>query len=331
MSGMRRREFFTLLGGTAVGWPLAARAQQTGKLPTVGFLSGASAHEFAHLAAAFRQGLNDAGFGDGRNVAIEYRWADGDYERLPALAAELVRQPVNVLVTSGGTPSLRAASAATRTIPVVFVAGNDPVKLGLVASLSRPGGNLTGVYLLTTALAPKRLGLLREVVPTAPFVAALVNPANPSTEAQLDDIQQGARSIRLPIHIVRARTGQELDAAFAELTERRAGALLVAADPFFNSRREYIVALAARRAIPAMYEWREFALAGGLMTYGPSLVDGYRQAGTYAGRILKGENPADLPVTQAATFELVINLKTAAALGLTVPNSMQLLADEVIE
>jgi putative ABC transport system substrate-binding protein len=205
------------------------------------------------------------------------------------------------------------------------------VKLGLVASLSRPGGNLTGVYLLTTALVPKRLGLLREVVTTAPFVALLVNPANPSTEAQLDDIQQAARSINLPIHIVSARTGQELDAAFAELTERRAGALLVAADPFFNSRREYIVALAARHAIPAMYEWREFALAGGLMTYGPSLVDGYRQAGTYAGRILKGENPADLPVTQAVKFELVINLKTATALGLTVPNSIQLLADEVIE
>ena len=306
------------------------RGQQR-KVPLVGFLSGASAHEFDHLAAACRQGLNDAGFGEGRNVAIEYRWADGDFERLPALAAELVRQPVDVLVTSGGTPSLRAASAATKTIPVVFVAGNDPVKLGLVASLSRPGGNLTGVYLLTTALVPKRLGLLREVVPTAPFVALLVNPANPSTEAQLNDVQQAARSINLPIHLVRARTGQELDAAFAELKERRAGALLVAADPFFNSRREYIVALAARHAIPAMYEWREFALAGGLMTYGPSLVDGYRQAGTYAGRILKGENPADLPVTQAVKFELVINLKTATALGLTVPNSMQLLADEVIE
>ena len=324
-----RREFITLLGGAAA-WPSAVRAQQS-KVPVVGFLSGASAHEFDHLAAACRQGLNDAGFGEGRNVAIEYRWADGDFERLPALAAELVRQPVDVLVTSGGTLSLRAASAATKTIPVVFVAGNDPVKLGLVASLSRPGGNLTGVYLLTTALVPKRLGLLREVVPTAPFVALLVNPANPSTEAQLNDVQQAARSINLPIHLVRARTGQELDAAFAELKERRAGALLVAADPFFNSRREYIIALAARHAIPAMYEWREFALAGGLMTYGPSLVDGYRQAGTYAGRILKGENPADLPVMQAAKFELVINLKTATALGLTVPNSMQLLADEVIE
>jgi putative tryptophan/tyrosine transport system substrate-binding protein len=327
---MRRREFITLIGGAVAAWPVVARAQQP-KMPVVGFLSGASAHEFAHLAAAFRHGLNDAGFGDGRNVAIKYRWADGDYGRLPALAAELVRQPVDVLVTSGGTPSLRAASAATKTIPVVFVAGNDPVKLGLVASLSRPGGNLTGVYLLTTALVPKRLGLLREVVPTAPFVALLVNSANPSTEAQLNDIEQAARSINLRIHIVRARTGPELDAAFAELAERRAGALLVAADPFFNSRREYIVALAARHAIPAMYEWREFALAGGLMTYGPSLVDGYRQAGTYAGRVLKGENPADLPVTQAAKFELVINLKTAATLGLTVPNSMQLLADEVIE
>jgi putative tryptophan/tyrosine transport system substrate-binding protein len=327
---MTRREFITLLGGVAAAWPVATQGQQPA-MPVVGFLSGASPNEFAHLAAAFRQGLNDAGFGDGRNAAIEYRWADGDYERLPALAAELVRQPVDVLVTSGGTPSLRAASAATKTIPVVFVAGNDPVKLGLVASLSRPGGNLTGVYLLTTALVPKRLGLLREIVTTAPFVALLVNPANPSTQAQVDDIQQAARSINLPIHIVRARTGQELDAAFAELTERRAGALLVAADPFFNSRREYIVALAARHAIPAMYEWREFALAGGLMTYGPSLVDGYRQAGTYVGRVLKGENPADLPVTQAAKFELVINLKTAATLGLTVPNSMQLLADEVIE
>ena len=315
---MRRRKFITLLGGAAVSWPLAVRAQQP-TMPVIGFLSAASAREFAHLVAAFRQGLSETGYADSRNVVIEYRWAEGHYDRLPAFAAELVHRPVTVLFTSGGTPSMQAASAATTTIPVVFVAGNDPIKLGLVASLNRPGGNMTGVYMFTTQLESKRLGLLRELVPTATMVAVLMNPTGPATQAQLDDVERAAHAVNLPTHIVRASSDRELDTAFATLIQLRAGALLVASDVFFNSRRDHVVALAARHAIPAIYEFREFAMAGGLMSYGTSLTDAYRQAGTYAGRILKGEKPADLPVVQATKFELVINLKTAKKLGLALP------------
>jgi len=327
---MRRREFIILFGGAAGAWPLAARAQQP-VMPVIGFLSSVSPGPWAHLVAAFRQGLSETGYVEGRNVAIEFRWAEGQYDRLPALAADLVARQVAVLVATGGTMPIRAAKAATTKIPIVFTIGGDPVQLGIVASLNRPGGNITGVNVFTSEMDAKRLGLIHEMVPTAALIAVLINPKNPNAETQSKDIPEAARSVVQRIRILTATTERELDAAFKIMIELGAGALLVAADPFFNSRREYIVALAARHGIPAMYEQREFALAGGLMSYGTNLSHSYRQAGLYTGRVLKGEKPADLPVVQSSKFEFVINLNAAKALGIDVPPSLSARADEVIE
>jgi putative tryptophan/tyrosine transport system substrate-binding protein len=328
---MRRREFITLLGGVAAAWPVAARAQRPAT-PVIGLLSSASAGSWAYQLNAFRQGLSETGYIEGQNVAMEYRWADGQYERLPSLAAELVRLEVAILVATGaGGFAAQAAKTATSTIPIVFSSALDPIKLGLVASINRPGGNATGFIQFAAVLEAKRLQLLNELVPNPAVIGVLVNPANPAAETQMTDVHAAARSIGRQIHVVTASSEGEFDAAFASLVRQRIGGLLVAADPFFYSRHELVVALAARHAIPAIYEWREFAAAGGLISYGNSITDAYRQIGVYAGRILKGANPADLPVVQPTKFELVINLKTAKALGLTVPSSMQLLADEVIE
>jgi ABC-type uncharacterized transport system substrate-binding protein len=327
---MRRREFITLLGGAAVAWPLAARAQQP-VMPVVGFLHVASADRFPHVVAAFRQGLRDIGFVEGQNLAIEFRWADGQYERLPSLAADLVGRQVAAIVTGGGPPSAFAAKSATATIPIVFNVGTDPVILGLVASLSRPGGNATGVNIFTTELEAKRLGLLHELIPPASVIAHLVNPTYPPTEANVREVEGAAHLIGRQILLLKAVSESDIDAAFATMLQMRVEAILVGADPFFNSRRDQIVGLAARHALPAVYEQREFALAGGLMSYGTSLADAYRQQGAYAGRILKGEKTADLPVMQLSRFELVINLKAAKALGLEVPATLLARADEVIE
>jgi ABC-type uncharacterized transport system substrate-binding protein len=326
---VRRREFITLVVGAVAAWPLAARAQQAA-MPVVGFLNGGSPEPFADYVAAFRQGLGETGFAEGRNVTIEFRWAEGQTDRLPALAADLVRRQVSVIAAAGSAPAL-AAKTATAAIPIVFSGGSDPVRLGLVDSFSRPGANATGVNMFSTSLEPKRLGLLREIVPNAALIAVLVNPTGPNSEAQSRDVQEAARAVGQKIHILHASSQEELDTAFATVTQLRAAALLAGSDFFFNSRRNHIVALAARHAIPAIYEWREFVAAGGLMSYGTNLGETYRQVGIYTGRILKGDKPADLPVMQSIKFELVINLKTAKALGLVVPNSMQLLADEVIE
>jgi len=314
---MRRRAFITLLGGAAVAWPLAARAQQS-RMPVVGFLHVASAKPLAHLVGGFRHGLEETGYIEGQNVAIVFRWAEGQSDRLPALATELVGRQVAVIV-AGGVAAAFAAKAATTTIPIVFNTGGDPIKLGLVTSLSRPGGNATGLNIFTSELAAKRLGLLRQLVPTAAQIGVLLNPNNPTAEAQSKDIQEAARAMSLKLHILHAATEETLGTAFAIFAERRTEGLLVGADPYFNSRRNLVVALAARHGIPAMYEQREFALAGGLMSYGTSLIDSYRQVGIYTGRILKGERPADLPVVQSTKFEFVINLNAAKALGLEVP------------
>jgi putative ABC transport system substrate-binding protein len=328
---MRRREFITLVGGAAAtAWPLTVRAQQAA-MPVIGYLSLASPGPFAHLVAAFSDGLKEIGYVGGQNVAIEYRWAEGQYERLPALSADLVRRQVTVIVATGGSVVGLVAKAATGTIPIVISSGGDPVKLGLVASLSRPGGNVTGVHLFLSLLDPKKLGLLRELVPQASVIAVLLNPNAADIQARLADVHEAAHAARQQIHVLHASTERELDTAFATLSQVRAGALVVGADAFFNSRRDHVVALAARHAIPAIYEGREYAVAGGLASYGTSLADGYRQVGIYTGRILKGEKPADLPVMQSTRFELVINLKTANALGLTVPDKLLVAADEVIE
>ena len=313
-----------------MAWPLMARAQQPA-LPVIGFLGSASAAPNAHLMAALVQGLGEGGYVEGRNVAIEYRWAENQYDRLPGLAADLVRRQVGVIIAAGGPVSAVAAKNATATIPIVFTATSDPVRLGLVASLNRPGGNITGSGMFTAELDPKRLEILRELAPTARVIGALINPGRSDAEAQSREVQEAGRALGLPVIILRAASKPEIDAAFAGLPARGIGALLVAADPFFNSLREEVVALAARHPVPAIYMNREFVAAGGLVSYGTSIADGYRQAGIYAGRILKGARPADLPVVQPTKFELVINLKTAKTLALTVTREFLLRADEVIE
>jgi len=330
MSGMRRREFITLLGGAAAAWPFTARAQQSA-LPVVGFLSSRSPGESSEVVAAFRRGLRDSGFIEGQNLLIAFRWADGRYDRLPALAAELVQLRVAAMFAAGGPPAAFAAKAATQATPVVFSAFNDPVRHGLVASLNRPGGNLTGTNSFTVELAAKGIQLLKELVPATTLVAYLVNPSNPSVENYVKEAATAASALGIAVRVLNASTEPELDDAFASLAKLGAGGLVVPGEPFFDSQRDKIVALAAGHAIAAVYTFREYAVAGGLMSYGPSLPDAYRQGGTYVGRILKGEKPADLPVMQPSKFELVLNLKTAKALGLEVPWQIQQLADEVIE
>jgi putative ABC transport system substrate-binding protein len=326
---MRRREFIGLLGGVTT-WPLAARAQQPA-MPVVGFLSSRSPAESAYVLAAFREGLREAGFVEGQNLVIAFRWAEGDYGRLPALASELVDLPVTLLLTAGGPPSALAAKAATSTIPIVFSGASDPVRNGLVTSLARPRGNVTGMSTLTPGLAAKSVELMKELVPTASVVACLINPSRLDAGYLSQEVQAAANVVGIQLPVLNASTEQELDAAFAELAKLRANALVVHGDPFFDSRREKIVALSAQHAIPATYAWREYVVAGGLMSYGTSLTDSYRQAALYVGRILKGEKPADLPVQEPRKFELVINLKTVKTLGLTIPQSILLRADEVIE
>src|SRR5215475_1315149 len=312
---MRRREFITLLGGAAT-WPLAARAQQPA-MPVIGFLDGQSFD--LHLMTAFRQALKDAGYIEGRNVAIYFRSADGQTDRLVTLAGDIIGRRVAVIVTTGGGAAALAAYAATTTIPIVFVNGVDPVSSGLVRSLNRPGGNATGVYIFQQVLEGKRLGLLHELVPSAALIAVLLNPTNANFQTQLRGVQDAARGLGQQVSILSASTERDIDAAFATVTESRAGALLVGSDSFFNNERDQIVALAARHAIPTIYEGREFVMAGGLSSYGTNLADAYRQAGVYAGRLLRGEKPSDLPIVQPTQFEFVINLKTAKALGLDVP------------
>ena len=326
---MKRRDFITVLGGM-VGCSLAARAQKSA-MPVIGFLSSASPAQWTSFVAAFRQGLNDAGHIEGKNVGIEFRWAEGHYDRLPALAADLVRRQVAVVVASGGTGAALAAKAATSAIPIVYTGMADPVGMGLVASLGRPGGNVTGISLLGVELDVKRMELLHELVPKATAIALLVNPDDPFAESKVRQAQVEARSFGQQLHVLRARTEQDIDAAFATLVHLRAGALVVGTDPFFGNRREQLVGLTARYAVPTVFHLREFVAAGGLMSYGPSLFETYRQAGIYAGKILNGAKPADLPVLQPTKFELVINLKTARALGLTIPQSLLLRADEVIQ
>ena len=329
MLGMRRREFISLLGGAAAAWPLAARAQQPA-MPVIGFLSGTSP-ETARLRA-FRQGLKDAGFIEGENVAIEYRWADDQTDRLPALAAELAQRRVAVIAAIGGIPPALAAKAATTTIPIVFLVGVDPVGLGLVASLARPGGNLTGINVFASEMASKRLELLRALVPGAIRIGVLVDPTNASgTDATLRDVGAAARTMGLQIQVLNASTSLELDAAFATLVRERSDALIVGSTPFLFDRRVQLAQLAARHAVPAIYQDRHHAEVGGLISYGASLGDAYRHVGVYTGRILKGAKPADLPVVQSTRFELVLNAPTARMLGLTVPDALLATADEVIE
>jgi putative ABC transport system substrate-binding protein len=326
---VRRREFITLLGGAAT-WPLVAPAQQPA-IPVIGYLSARSRDDTSHLIAAFQHGLAESGYVEGRNVTIEYHFAIGQYDRLPAMATELVRRPVAVIATTGGEPAVQAAKAATSTIPIVFATGVDPVKQGLVASFNRPGGNITGIVLFAAQLEPKRFGLLRDLAPQASTVGILLNPSFPASERSLLDIQEAARHLNLAIHVLRANTDREIDTAFETITQQRIPALLVAGSPFFDTRRDKLVALTARNAVPTMFQFREFVEAGGLMSYGADISEAYRQVGVYTGRVLKGASPGDLPIIQATKFEFVINLKTARALGVKVSDNLLSLADKVIE
>jgi putative ABC transport system substrate-binding protein len=327
---MRRRDFLKVMIGTAAGLPLTARAQQPAT-PIIGFLSSRSQQEAAGVVRAFHEGLAETGFSEGHNITIEYRWGEGNYDRLEALAEDLVRLKVSVLVTTGGEPSALAAKAATSTIPHVFTVGGDPIKIGLVSSLNRPGGNATGVSLMTSTPETKRLGILREVVPHAVVVGVLLNPRYQEAQTQLEELQGAARSFGRTILVLHASNTSDIDTAFSTLVKERAGALVVTADPFLLGPRDRIVRLAAAHAVPTIYFSREFVQAGGLMSYGANIATGYRQVGVYTGRILRGEKPADLPVVQATRFDFVVNLRTANVLGLTLPPGLLALADEVIE
>ena len=328
MLDVRRREFITLLGGAATTWPFAARAQQP-KMPVVGFLNGGSPDGYAPYATGFLHGLNETGYVEGKNVTVDYQWARGQYDRLQEMAAELVRRKVTVIATN--TPAAPVAKAATTEIPIIFVSTGDPVMVGIVTSFNRPGGNVTGVGLLGSDLETKRLGLLHQLVPGATPIGVLVNPTNPAADLQLHELQEAAGVIKRRIDIVRAARPLEIETAFEIAAQKGAGAILVVQGPFYNSQREQLVALAARHKQPVIYPLREFTEIGGLISYGHNLVDGYRQMGVYAGRILKGEKPADLPVVQPTKFEFVINLKTTRALGLTIPPRLLALVDDVIE
>jgi putative ABC transport system substrate-binding protein len=330
---MRRREFLTLLAGCVLFGAVrsSAQAQVQAQMPVIGFLSSRSQTDSANDVAEFRQGLRDLGYAEGQNVYVEYRWADGEYDRLSALASDLVRSRVSVIVTTGGIVSARAAKAATSSIPIVFTVGDDPVRYGLVASLNRPGGNATGIVILVSDLGSKRLEMIHELVPRASAIAVLVNPSNPNVESQTEGLQSAATILGIRLHVFSARDDPDIGVAFDALVRERISALLVTADPFFASRRDQLVRLATRHAVPAIYEGREFAEAGGLVSYGPSRKDARRLAGVYAGRILLGALPSEIPVQAPTRFELVINLKTANALGLTIPPTLLARADEVIE
>jgi putative ABC transport system substrate-binding protein len=327
---MRRRDFIASLWSITAAWPLATRAQQPA-MPVIGFMSGRAPEDSAHLVSAFRQGLAETGFVEGQTVRIEFRWADGNYDRLPALAADLVSRKVAVLVGIGGDVSALAAKKATASIPVVFGMGSDPVKAGLVASFNRPGGNATGFTLWTSEMESKRLGLLRDIVPAVQLIGILVNPKLPSSSQELNDLELAAKGVGQRLFVAPANNDAELDAALTSLGQQRVAAILVTSAPFFDTRLERIVSFAAQNRLPAIYQFREYAVAGGLISYGPNIVESYRSAGVYAGRILKGEKPADLPVLQPTKFDFVINLKTAKALGLTVPPTLLAEAGEVIE
>jgi putative tryptophan/tyrosine transport system substrate-binding protein len=330
MLDLRRRQFLTLLSGAAAAWPLGVRAQQPA-MPVIGFLSSGSPDGFAPLVAAFRDGLNQTGYVEGRNLTIEFGWADGQYDRLPTLASNLVQRQVAVLVAGGGAVAALAAKSATQIIPILFVIGDDPIKYGLVASLNQPGSNITGITLFISALMAKRLELLSELMPSKSAIAALVNPKNPNAESETREIEVAARAAGRELNVFNASSESAIDATFESLAKQGVGGLLIGTDTFFFSQRDQIIALATRHAVPAFYFAREFAAAGGLMSYGPSFTGEWRQAGIYAGRILRGVKPADLPVTQPTRFELVINLKTAKALGLDIPPKLLALTDEVIE
>jgi putative ABC transport system substrate-binding protein len=325
---MKRREFITLIGGAAA-WPVAARAQRA-SMPVIGFFNGSRASSYVDILAAFRRGLGEAGYVEGRNIAIELRWADGNYERLPGFVDELIRRPVAVLCASG-IPAALAAKKATTTIPIVFEVAFDPVSGGLVTSFNRPGGNLTGVTMMARALGPKRVELLREFVPTASLIGMLVNPNIPSAATDVKEIEGAAAALGLKLLVLHANSEGEIEPAFRRLVEQRAAALYVSGDPFFATQRELMVLLSARHTIPTMFDRREYAAVGGLMSYGSSFTDAHHQMGVYTGRVLKGEKPGDLPILQPTKFDLVINLKTARALGLTVPDKLLAIADEVIE
>ena len=327
---MKRRDFITLVGGAAAAWPLAARGQQSARR-LVGFFSSRSPEDSAYLVAAFHRGLSEQGYIEGQNVEIKYQWARGQWDRLPAIAADLARRNVAVIVAAGGEPAALAAKAATTSIPIVFATGGDPVKLGIVSSFNRPGGNMTGTMVVTTDLESKRLGLLSELLPDAALTGVMMNPRLPQAEATLREVQEAARTLGRRVLILHASNEPELNSVLTNLAQQNVKALLITADPFFDTQRAKLIAFAAQHSIPAIYQFREYALAGGLMSYGASLTDNYRWFGVYTGRILRGEKPAELPIVQSVKFEFVINLKTAKALGLEVPPTLLARADEVIE